>query len=274
MTDNYSILMSVYKKEKPEYFKEAIDSMLNQTVKTDDFVIVCDGPLSEGLDNVIADYVTTYSGLFNVYRLPHNMGLAKALNHGILQCKNEIIARMDSDDISVPERIEKQLKAMKDRHADIVGANIKEFTGQPSDAQKERTVPENNEEIIAFAKKRSPFNHPSVLYKKSAVVNVGFYEDYRYFEDYNLWVTMLLKGYQGYNVQESLVFMRGGEDMYKRRGGLEYVKCIFRFQNHLRSMGFISMGTFLVRSFVRMAVSLVPNRFRTFLYKKVLRKDS
>ena len=112
MTDNYSVLMSVYYKEKPEYLKEAIDSILNQTVKTDDFVIVCDGPLTEGLDKVIADYVKTYSGLFTVYRLSRNMGLAKALNNGILQCKNELIARMDSDDI-IRETVELFRKRMK-----------------------------------------------------------------------------------------------------------------------------------------------------------------
>ena len=120
MTENYSVLMSVYIKEKPEYLKEAITSILNQTVKTNDFVIVCDGPLTEGLNKVIADFVTTYSGLFNVYRLEHNMGLAKALNNGILQCKNEIIVRMDSDDVSMPDRVEKQMKAMKEKNADIL----------------------------------------------------------------------------------------------------------------------------------------------------------
>ena len=165
MTENYSVLMSVYIKEKPEYLKEAITSILNQTVKTNDFVIVCDGPLTEGLNKVIADFVTTYSGLFNVYRLEHNMGLAKALNNGILQCKNEIIVRMDSDDVSMPDRVEKQMKAMKEKNADIVGSNIIEFVGDISNTGNMRVVPENNEEIIMFAKNRSPFNHPSVMYK-------------------------------------------------------------------------------------------------------------
>ena len=158
MAENYSVLMSVYYKEKPEYLKAAIDSILNQSVKTDDFVLVCDGPLNEGLDNVIAEYVTTVPGLFNIYRLPQNMGLAKALNHGILQCKNELIVRMDSDDISVPDRIEKQIKAMKDKGADIVGCNIIEFEGTIENTGVMRIVPENNHEIISFAKKRSAGN--------------------------------------------------------------------------------------------------------------------
>lgn len=272
MTENYSVLMSVYYKEKPEYLKAAIDSVLKQTVKTDDFVIVCDGELTEGLDKVIAEYAANYSGLFNVYRLNHNMGLAKALNNGILQCKNEIIARMDSDDINAPDRMEKQIRMMNQQDVQIVGSNIIEFTEDISNTKNRRIVPETNEEIVSFAKKRSPFNHPSVMYRKSAVVKSGFYEDYRFFEDYNLWVTMLHKGFRGYNIQETLLYMRGGEDMYRRRGGFSYVKCIVKFKWHLKKMGFIGMGTFLFSAAAHSFVSIVPNGVRTFVYAKLLRK--
>lgn len=273
MAENYSVLMSVYHKEKPEYLKAAIDSILNQSVMTNDFVIVCDGPLNQGLDEVIADYVRTAPGLFNVYRLSRNMGLAKALNNGILQCRNELIARMDSDDISAPDRMEKQIQAIRVQDADIVGTNIIEFTGNIENTGRTRQVPENNDEIIRFAKKRSPFNHPAVMYKKSVVVDAGFYEDYRYFEDYNLWTTMLLKGYKGYNIQENLLYMRAGQDMYRRRGGFGYVKCIFRFKNHLRKNGFISWGTFLMGVLGHSLVSIIPNGVRTAVYAKVLRKN-
>lgn len=272
MTDNYSVLMSVYYKEKPEYLKEAIDSILNQTVKTDDFVIVCDGPLTEGLDKVIADYVKTYSGLFTVYRLSRNMGLAKALNNGILQCKNELIARMDSDDISAPDRIEKQVAAINEKKADIVGANIIEFVGNINNTGNSRIVPEKNEDIITFAKKRSPFNHPTIMYKKSAVIAAGFYEDYRFFEDYNLWATMLNMGYKGYNIQENLLYMRGGEEMYKRRGGFSYVGCIYRFKKHLKKIGFIGEKDFLVGVLGHAVVSIIPNGIREKIYSKLLRK--
>lgn len=272
MTDNYSVLMSVYYKEKPEYLKEAIDSILNQTVKTDDFVIVCDGPLTEGLDKVIADYVKTYSGLFTVYRLSRNMGLAKALNNGILQCKNELIARMDSDDISTPDRIEKQIAAINEKKADIVGANIIEFVGNINNTGNSRIVPEKNEDIITFAKKRSPFNHPTIMYKKSAVIAAGFYEDYRFFEDYNLWATMLNMGYKGYNIQENLLYMRGGEEMYKRRGGFSYVGCIYRFKKHLKKIGFIGEKDFLVGVLGHAVVSIIPNGIREKIYSKLLRK--
>lgn len=273
MTQNYSVLMSVYCKEKPEYLKEAISSILNQTVKTDDFVIVCDGPLNKGLDSVITEFVTNAPGLFNIYRLPNNVGLAKALNNGIVQCKNEIVVRMDSDDISAPERVEKQLRAMAENNADIVGSNIIEFEGNIQNTGSMRQVAEKQEDIVEFAKKRSPFNHPSVMYKKSAVIDSGLYEDYRFFEDYNLWATMLSKGYKGYNVQENLVFMRAGAGMYKRRGGFGYAKCIFRFKNHLREMKFISMTGFLIGVTAHIIVSIIPNRLRTMIYTKLLRKD-
>ena len=131
---------------------------------------------------------------------------------------------------------------------------------------------ESHKDIVAFAKKRTPFNHPAVMYRKSAVEDSGFYDDYRFFEDYNLWVAMLMKGHKGYNVQENLLYMRAGQDMYKRRGGLGYIKCIFRFNNHLRKIGFISFGAFLKGIFVRIVVSIIPNGLRKTIYSKALRK--
>ncbi len=272
MTKSYSVLMSVYYKEKPEYLKEAIESVLNQTVKTDDFVIVCDGPLNEGLDKVIADFVITNPGLFNVFRLYKNMGLAKALNNGILQCKNEIIMRMDSDDVSRSDRAEIQLEAMEENNASIVGSNIIEFVDSIENTSDERCVPKMHKDIVEFAKKRSPFNHPSVMYKRQAVIDSGFYEDYRFFEDYNLWATMLSKGFVGHNVQDDLVYMRAGLDMYKRRGGLKYVKYIFSFNKRLSELGFISKGRYILSSTERAMVSLFPNSLRKAIYKKLLRK--
>lgn len=179
---------------------------------------------------------------------------------------------MDSDDVSMPDRVEKQMKAMKEKNADIVGSNIIEFVGDISNTGNMRVVPENNEEIIMFAKNRSPFNHPSVMYKKSAVIEAGFYEDYRFFEDYNLWCTMLNKGYKGYNVKENLLYMRGGSEMYKRRGGVSYVRHIYRFRKHLKKIGLISVGNFLTSVLTRSIVSIIPNGLRATLYGKTLRK--
>lgn len=271
MTD-YSVLMSVYNKEKPEYLRAAIDSMLKQSVPTNDFVLVCDGPLTDSLEEVIASFAKAVPGLFNVYRLPKNVGLAGALNHGILQCKNEIIARMDSDDISAPERMEKELKAMDEQQADIVGANVIEFFQTVADTGGIRKVPESPQDILRFAKKRSPFNHPSVVYRKSAVLRAGFYGDYRFFEDYHLWAVMLKQGCRGYNVQENLVYMRAGDGMYERRGGFSYIPCIVRFQRSLKQLGYINGLEFAVTVVSRSVVSIIPGKLRKAVYKKILRK--
>lgn len=271
MTD-YSVLMSVYQAEKAEYLKASIESMLNQTHKTNDFVLVCDGPLNENLDNVIADFESAHPGLFNVVRIPENGGLANALNAGIEKCKNNIVARMDSDDISDENRIEEELKAMEEHGADIVGCLIDEFDESIDDTLKTRIVPETNDEIIAFAKKRSPFNHPSVIYKKDKVIAAGKYQDYQYFEDYNLWITMLANGCKGYNVQKVLLHMRAGADLYKRRGGKSYLSCIWSFEKNMKEIGFISFGRYIYSATGRTIVSLMPNRSRKAVYNKTLRK--
>ena len=268
---DYSVLMSVYKKENPEYLKTAIDSMLNQSVATNDFVLVCDGPLTDSLDEVISNFEKTNPGLFNVVRLPENKGLALALNEGITHCKNEIVARMDSDDFSKPDRIEKQLKAMDETGADIVGSNIFEFNGDITRLTGERNLPETDEEIREFAKSRSPFNHPSVVYKKSKVELVGGYGKFDYFEDYYLWVTLLQNGCKGYNVQEALVLMRAGDDLYLRRGGKAYAKCLMAFEKHLLSIGYISRFTYLKQTSARVLIAIAPNKFREKVYKKKLR---
>ena len=268
---DYSVLMSVYKKENPEYLKTAIESMLDQSVATNDFVLVCDGPLTDSLDEVISNFERTNPGLFNVVRLPENMGLAMALNEGIKHCKNEIVARMDSDDFSKPDRIEKELKAMDETGADIVGTNIFEFNGDITRLTGERSLPETDEEIREFAKSRSPFNHPSVVYKKSKVELVGGYGKFDYFEDYYLWITLLQNGCKGYNVQESLVLMRAGDDLYLRRGGKDYAKCIIAFKKYMLKIGYISRFNYLTQVGARVAVAIAPNKFREKVYKKKLR---
>ena len=280
---DYSVLMSVYHKENPEFLSASIDSILNQTVKTNDFVIVCDGPLNEDLYRVIDDCCHRYPVLFHIIRLDKNMGLAGALNAGIKYCKNEVVARMDSDDIVLPDRMEKQLSIIENKNVDIVGGTIKEFKGNACSVKEVeehpelfgsiRQLPENQEDILRFAKKRSPFNHPTIMYKKSFVDKCGGYQDYSFFEDYNLWVAMLMNGAKAFNIQDVLVYMRAGDEMYKRRGGLSYVKKIVRFKTHLKKIGFISMGQYIVGVGGHIAVGIMPNGLRTFVYKKLLRKN-
>lgn len=242
----YSVLMSVYHKEKPEYLKQAIESIQTQTISTNDFVLVCDGPLNEQLDGVIATKQQEMGDTLNVVRLAKNGGLGNALNEGIKYCKNELVARMDSDDIAYPNRCEKQI-AVFNTHSEvsICSGIVEEFTTDPNTVDTKRVPPETNAEIVEFAKKRNPFNHPCVMYKKSAVEAVGSYQDFYLLEDYYLWLRMLMTGYQGYNIQEPLLHMRAGSDMYLRRAGWKYARTQARLFKFMKKQRFIGVGQYI-----------------------------
>ena len=276
---DYSVLMSVYKNEKAEYLRTAMNSMWNQTVVTNDFVLICDGPLTDDLDEVIKDMQLRHPKELHVIRLKQNRGLGRALRAGVLECKNELIARMDSDDISRPNRCERELEVFAaDPDISIVSTVLEEFfeieEGEtvPKAVTAVRVVPETHEEIYDFAKKRTPFNHPSVMYKKSAVIDSGSYQEFYYLEDYLLWVKILQKGYKGYNLQEPLLWMRAGADMYKRRAGLKYAKSQQKLFKYMKKTGFISTGQYIKSVTIRTCSSLAPNGIRERMFKSMLRK--
>lgn len=269
----YSVLMSVYHKEKPEYLKQAIESIQTQTLSTNDFVLVCDGPLNEQLDGVIATKQQEMGESLNVVRLAKNGGLGNALNEGIKHCKNELVARMDSDDIAYPDRCEKQI-AVFNIHSEvsICSGIVEEFTTDPNTVDTRRVLSETNAEIVEFAKKRNPFNHPCVMYKKSAVEAVGSYQDFYLLEDYYLWLRMLMAGYRGYNIQEPLLHMRAGSDMYLRRAGWKYAKTQAKLFKYMKDSGFIGNGQYIKSCVIRSGSALAPNWLRKFMFEKVLRK--
>ena len=269
----YSVLMSVYVKEKAEYLQTAMDSIWAQTVPTDDFVLVCDGPLTAELDEVIRKMVQAHAEL-NVIRLSKNGGLGNALNAGMRHCRHELIARMDSDDISRPDRCERQLAVFR-KHPEIsvVSGVVEEFSESPERIEARRVLPETPEEIRAFAKKRNPFNHPCVMYRKSAVEASGGYQDFYLLEDYYLWIRMLQKGFSGYNLQEPLLWMRAGSEMYRRRAGWKYAASQRKLFRYMRDTGFIGMGPYVKSVTVRSLSSLTPNGLRKFLFKLFLRKE-
>ena len=270
--NSYSVLMSVYYKEKPEFLNQAIESIQSQTLPTDDFVLVCDGPLNEELDTVIAVKQQEMGASLNVIRLAKNGGLGNALNEGVKHCKNELVARMDSDDIAYPDRCEKQLDAFNTYpEVSICSGIVEEFTTDPRVVDARRVPPETNEEIIEFAKKRNPFNHPCVMYKKTAVEAVGSYQDFYLLEDYYLWLRMLMVGYQGYNIQEPLLHMRAGSDMYKRRAGWKYVKTQINLFRYMRNQGFIGNVQYIKSCIMRSGSALAPNWLRKLMFENVLR---
>ena len=269
----YSVLMSVYRKEKPEYLKQAIESIQVQISPTNDFVLVCDGPLNAELDKIINSKQQEMGKTLNVVRLIKNVGLGKALNEGIKHCKNELVARMDSDDIAYPDRCEKQIQVFNDYcEVSICSGVVEEFTTTPDVVDARRVPPETNGEILEFAKRRNPFNHPCVMYKKSAVEAVGSYQDFYLLEDYYLWLRMLMAGYQGYNIQEPLLHMRAGSDMYLRRAGWKYAKTQIRLFKFMKSQGFIGEGQYIKSCVIRSGSALAPNWLRKLMFEKVLRK--
>lgn len=264
---NYSVLMAVYFNDSPENFIVAVKSILNQTIKPDDVVLVCDGPVGEELEKAISKFQDT----INIVRLTKNVGLGNALNEGLKYCKNELVARMDSDDISVADRCEKQMKFFEENpNLTILSSAVSEFVDNPEAPVGIRKVPETFKEIISYSKKRSPFNHPSVMFKKSAVFDAGGYrEEYHFFEDYDLWIRMLRSGADAMNSGEVLVNMRVSSEMYKRRGGIKYAKDLLRFHNHLRSSGWISSKTFYTCAVPHAFICVLPNGARKTIYKKL-----
>ena len=210
--------MSLYVKEKPEYLRPAIDSMLNQTVKPEEIVIVEDGPLNDELYAILREYKEKYPELFTSVVNEKNIGLGLALNEGLKVCRNELVARMDTDDISKPERCEKQLKVFDENpELSIVGAFVDEFYTSPEEVVSSRVVPQKHEDIYNFAKKRSAFNHPVVMYRKSRVLENGGYSDLRRNQDVDLFGRMLFAGCKAENIGEALLWFRSNDDLAKRR---------------------------------------------------------
>ena len=199
-------------------------------------------------------------------------GATEALNEGLKHCSYELVARMDTDDICKPERFAKQVAFMeKHPEVDVVGAWIDEFQGDTSHVSSTRKLPEASEEIVAFGKKRNPMNHPVVMFRKSAVEAVGSYLPFYLFEDYYLWVRMLLNGATFYNIQESLLYFRLSPKMFKRRGGLKYACVEISFLWKLYCLGYTSFVTTCMNICIRIAARIIPNSLRSWVYKKMLR---
>ena len=270
--EKYSFLMSVYTKEKPEYLKLALNSMLNQTIKPNEIVIVKDGLLTDELEKVINDYKKEYPNIFSVISNEKNIGLGLSLNKGLSVCKNEIVARMDSDDICYPERCEKELEAFKiDSNLSLVGAYISEFSETPNNIVSIRKVPLKQNEIYEFAKKRSAFNHPVVMFKKSKVLELGGYSSLRRNQDVDLFGRMLFAGCKALNIAEPLLYFRTNNDLAKRRrswgNSRSYIGVIYKQYKS----GYSSFFDFLTVATAQIVMFLMPISIQHLLYKHFLR---
>lgn len=273
---DYTVLMSVYEKENPVYLRESIESIWNQTVLPKQFVLVKDGPLNESLERVIDEYEQKARKeqliKFTVVSLSENQGLGPALNAGLKVAECDYIARMDSDDIAFHDRCERQLKVLKEQNVDIVSGTLLEFGENIEDIQAVKTLPETDAEILKYARRRNPFNHPCVMFKKQTIEKAGMYQPVPLFEDYDLWARALLNGAKGYNIKEPVLYMRAGSNMYLRRGGFSYVKKGVTFRLKLRKMGLSGNLDFLVSAAGQIIFGLVPNGVRKGFYKHILRR--
>ena len=267
----FSVSMCVYGKDNPEWFRVAVDSILNQTVKPSEVVLVVDGPVPEELDSIICEYEK--NPIFNVIRLKENGGLGNALKISVENSTYDIIARMDSDDISASDRFEKQLRLMEETGADIVGGYISEFIEDAENIVGIRDVALTDVEIQKEMQKRCPMNHMTVMFKKEAVLRAGNYQHWHYNEDYYLWLRMMLCGCTFANLKDALVNVRVGKDMYQRRGGWKYYKSERDLQKYMRKNKIIGFGTYFANVTKRFIVQvLLPNRLRGWVFQKFARK--
>ncbi|MDN0051613.1 glycosyltransferase [Bacteroides caecigallinarum] len=269
---SFSVLISLYFKEHPSYLIQSLNSIFTQTLLPNEVVIVKDGTLTLELDKTVSEYEKRYSQI-KVISLEKNQGLGKALNEGLKHCSFDLIARMDTDDIAYPDRFEKQVKFMTEHpEIDACSSWIDEFIDSTDNIVSTKKLPETDEEIKRYAKLRSPLNHPAVMFRKQAVINVGGYKHFYLFEDYYLWVRMIMNESKMYNLQESLLYFRYSPEMIKRRGGWKYAKSEINLQKEFYRIGFIGLGTFMKNIAIRLSVRMIPNELRDFIYKKFLRK--
>ncbi len=269
--NKFSVLMSLYISEKAEYFELCLKSLMWQTVKPDEIVIVKDGPITDEVAQVLQRYVVKYPELFHIVSFSKNYGLGYALAEGVKVCKNELIARMDTDDVARRDRFEKQLAMFeKDSKLDICGSYIYEFEENPANIVARRKVPLVDKEIKRYQKRRDAFNHVTVMFKKSVVLSAGNYQTCLLMEDSLLWVHMMQKGANCKNIAEPLVFVRIGSDMYKRRGGFSYFLKYRNGRRQILKTGYISRWDYYYTLAVQICVSLIPCRIRGWVFKNIL----
>jgi len=268
-----SVLMSVYHKEKAEYLRECFDSLLSQTIPANEWLIVEDGPLTPELYQVLEEYQNKYPALIRRVPLEQNMGLGLALREGVYHCKNEMIARMDTDDICVADRFERQLKEFKDdSKLDICGSHIIEFEGCVEHVLSKRKVPLTDEEIRQYQKRRSAYNHMTVMFKKSTVLMAGNYENAPLMEDDMLWTRLIIAGAKGKNIDDYLVYARTGLAMLDRRGGFSYFKKYKASRKKVYQLGLASYSDYLYTIMIQFVVALCPKKLRRIIFTKLLRK--
>lgn len=274
ISTKYSVLMSVYYKETPNNLRTSIESMLNQSIKPDEIVIIKDGPLTIELNNILQKYQLNQN--IKLIELKENVGLGRALKLGVESCSNQYIARMDTDDIAVLDRCEKQLRfLLENPDISVVGSFVAEFIEDPLEITSYRIVPVENQDIKQKIKYKNPMNHPTVMFKKDDVLLVGNYEDYQYCEDYFLWIKMIERGMKFHNIEEYLVKMRVSQETYFRRSGKKLFFSQKKLFDYMLNKKIINIFQYTYNLMIRFIVQLViPNKLRRKIYNTLLRKEN
>ena len=274
----FSLLLSVYQGDEKDWLKLAFQSITNQTHLPDEIILVEDGKIPRDLKEIIRTFEKNKKKIpLKVISLKQNQGLATALNKGIAACKYEWIARFDADDINLPDRFQKQVDFLrKNPNLDLLGGHSLEFFKISQTSFRVKKIPYNSLDVRAFAKKRNPFNHMTVFYKKSAVLKAGGYEDFPAMEDYHLWVKMLLLNFRLVNLPENFVLQRANQKMFARRRGLKYLKTEWRLHSFFLKSNFINefIRNIILRSAVRLIPAFLLQWAYGFVRKEITLKNS
>jgi glycosyltransferase involved in cell wall biosynthesis len=265
----FALLVPVYRGDRPDYLRRAFRSAVgDQAVPPDQVVIVQDGPVAPDLADCLGELRATSPVPVTFVALERGSGLGPALDCGLAESWFDVVARMDADDVAMPHRFEAQLPLIQD--ADIVGSGLLEFVGDTDHVVGQRVPPTGSRQISRYARMHDPFNHPTVIFRRHAVLAAGGYGDLPLMEDYSLFARMLTAGARAANLAEPLVYYRVGTESFKRRGGTKLLRSEFRLQRELRHIGFTSSAEYLRNLLVRGGYRLVPWWFRRALYRPLV----
>lgn len=271
-----SVLMSVYKKDNPEFLKLALESIYeNQTLKPDEIVVVFDGELTNELYTVLDNFKLGKESIVFYYPQDKNRGLGEALRIGAEKCTGDYILRMDSDDIALPNRFEKQIAYIKNNpDVSVLGGNIAEFNFSIDENMRQRICYEKHEDIVKMSKRRNPMNHMTVCIKKSALLESGSYETMLLMEDYYLWLRMIAKGYKFANLNDVLVNVRIGNGFYNRRKSNVRIKSCYKLQKFMLKHRLINAFNAFSNMIIVIGATYCPGWVRKFVYERLLRKEA
>lgn len=271
---NYSILSSLYIKEKPENLRKSIESMLSQSLPSDDYVIVKDGPITRELQSVLDEYTLRYTNI-HVYGYEQNHGLGYALNFGLEKCRNELVARMDTDDISLPNRCQRQIEEfLHDPDLDIIGLSLYEFIDNENNVISIKSMPESENEIRKYAHRRNPFNHPTVMYKKESVMKYGGYPEGQRGEDVALFTKMVFEGSKGKNINERLFLYRADKNQYKRRSSSVDSHAVINVAKQNLNSKYISILDYWFIVVAQFAGMILPDSIGNRIFRKMFREGN